>query len=206
MITEKTPLELELANLLVENTSCGGEEADKVIPMIFSLLDSNKHEPRVSPKTAYDSTIETIKHMKRVNQLLLLFAEDVMKRAAVHDQSKLEEPEKTAFDEFTPLLKNCTYGSDEYKSYLSKLNVALKHHYENNTHHPEHYENSISGMNLLDIIEMFFDWKAASERHADGNIDRSISINQKRFEMDEQIAAIFRNTVKLYENNSRFTG
>jgi hypothetical protein len=47
MITEKTLLELQLANLLVENTSCCGEEADKVIPMIFSLLDSNKHELQV---------------------------------------------------------------------------------------------------------------------------------------------------------------
>lgn len=52
MITEKTPLELQLANLLVDNTSCCGEEADKVIPMIFSLLDSNKHEPRVIKKNA----------------------------------------------------------------------------------------------------------------------------------------------------------
>lgn len=52
MITEKTPLELQLANLLVENTSCCGEEADKVIPMIFSLLNSNKHEPQVMPKIA----------------------------------------------------------------------------------------------------------------------------------------------------------
>jgi hypothetical protein len=37
MITEKT--RLQLANLLVDNTSCGGQEADKVIPMILSLLD-----------------------------------------------------------------------------------------------------------------------------------------------------------------------
>lgn len=46
MITEKIPIELQLANLLVDNTSCCGSEADKVIPMILSLLN---HKPCIIP-------------------------------------------------------------------------------------------------------------------------------------------------------------
>ena len=41
---------------------------------------------------------------------------------------------------------------------------------------------------------MFFDWKAATERHDNGNIFKSIEINKKRFEMSDQLCDIFTNT------------
>jgi len=74
--------------------------------------------------------------------------------------------------------------------------VALKHHYENNSHHPEHYPNGINGMSLLDLIEMLADWKAAGMRHADGDMQKSLEINKKRFGMSDQLAEIFQNTIK----------
>src|SRR5690606_25942790 len=126
----------------------------------------------------YDSKADTLLHIKRVNQLLTEAASELIRRANINDDSKLEIPEKELFDEFTPKLKDCTYGSDEYKEYLKGLKVALDHHYANNSHHPEFYSNGVNGMDLLDIIEMFFDWKAASERHADGDIMKSIEINK----------------------------
>lgn len=143
----------------------------------------------------YDSTADTLLHIKRVNELLLIFSSEIMSRAIVHDNSKLESPEKELFDEFTPKLKGTTYGSDEYKSYLSELKVALDHHYSKNSHHPEHYENGVNGFDLFDLVEMFMDWKAATERHADGDILKSIEINKDRFGISEQICEIFRNTI-----------
>lgn len=148
--------------------------------------------------TNYDSTADTLLHIKRVSQLLTEAATELIKRANRHDDSKLKTPEKELFDRYTPKLKETTYGSDEYKEYLTKLQVALKHHYENNTHHPEHYENGVNGMDLFDLIEMFFDWKAATERTKDGDILKSIEINEKRFEISEQVSDIFRNTVNRY--------
>jgi hypothetical protein len=76
MITEKTPLELQLANLLVDNTSCGGEEADKVIPMIFSLLNSNKHEPRVIPENLRALERLTAKQALEIDDLKIKLADD----------------------------------------------------------------------------------------------------------------------------------
>jgi hypothetical protein len=55
-------------------------------------------------------------------------------------------------------------------------------------------ELGIMGMTLLDVIEMFCDWKAATERHANGNFQTSIQHNRKRFTMSYQLAAIFENT------------
>jgi hypothetical protein len=46
---------------------------------------------------------------------------------------------------------------------------------------------------------MFVDWMASTQRHNDGNIDRSIDINQKRFGMSDQLTAIFRNTARDFK-------
>lgn len=147
---------------------------------------------------SYDSTTDTLLHIKRVNALLIKFSKDLLERATCHDDSKLAEPEKQLFDEYTPKLKGCTYGSDEYKSFLTSLKVGLDHHYEKNSHHPEHYANGVDGMDLLDLVEMFMDWKAAGERHADGNIIKSIEHNKDRFRLSEQVVSIFKNTAANY--------
>lgn len=147
----------------------------------------------------YDSTVDTLKHIKRVNELLTLACFDLMRRAVTHDNSKLEEPEKSLFDSVTGKLAGCTYGSDEYKQLLAQLKPALDHHYSKNSHHPEHYPLGINGMTLFDVMEMFFDWKAAGERHNDGNIWKSIEHNKVRFGMSEQLVAIFENTAKYFK-------
>lgn len=144
----------------------------------------------------YDSSKDTLLHIKRVNQLLGEAACELIKRGIKHDDSKLKDPEKSLFDEFTPKLKATTYGSKEYKNHLKGLKVALDHHYKNNNHHPEHYNNGINDFDLFDLLEMFFDWKAATERHQDGNIFKSIEINKKRFNMTKQLSKILENTAK----------
>lgn len=144
----------------------------------------------------YDSKADTLLHIKRVAQLLNEGAIELVNRGSVHDASKLEEPEKADFDRLTPLLKTLTYGSDEYKASLVELQGALKHHYANNSHHPEHYKNGVNDFTLFDLMEMFFDWKAATERTKDGNIYKSIEYNKNRFEISEQICKIFENTAK----------
>ena len=141
-----------------------------------------------------DSSKSTLLHKKRINELLLFAAKEIMNRAVKHDDSKLESPEKEYFDEFTPKLANSSFGSEEYNDFLKGLKVALDHHYENNSHHPQHYDNGVDGFDLFDLIEMFFDWKASSERHHDGDIYKSIDINKDRFNISEQIINIFKNT------------
>lgn len=146
-------------------------------------------------KPKYDSEADTLKHIKRVNELLLDCSKELMNRAQVHDDSKLKDPEKALFDLWTPLLKESTYGSPEYKKMLEGLKPSLEHHYKHNSHHPEHYKNGVDDMDLFDIMEMLMDWKAATERHNDGDIFKSISINKERFKMSEQLCQIYRNTV-----------
>jgi len=142
----------------------------------------------------YDSREDTLKHIARVKELLSGLCKDMLIRGEVHDASKLESPEKEVFDEVTPLLKTLTYGSQEYKDSLAKMGPALDHHYANNRHHPEFFVNGIEDMNLVDIGELLCDWKAASERHANGDIMKSIDINAARFNLSPQLVKILKNT------------
>lgn len=146
----------------------------------------------------YDSTRDIQDHILLVHNILQLFCNRLSNRAMYHDASKLQSPEKEGFDKATPMLRGLTYGSDEYFAQLkaSGLKETLDHHYKMNSHHPEHYENGVNGMDLFDFIEMFADWRAAVERHQDGDILKSIEINANRFNLDPQIVAIFTNTVK----------
>lgn len=144
--------------------------------------------------TSYDSRDDTIEHIGKVIARMSDVIGGLQQRALVHDQSKLRSPEKDLFDIGTPKLWGTTYGSLEYKNNAEEISSALVHHYETNTHHPEHYENGINGMSLLDIVEMFCDWRAAVEKHKDGNFEESLRINKERFQMSDQLAQIFENT------------
>lgn len=146
-----------------------------------------------------DCIRETKEHIAQVREFMTIFALELFRRAVLHDSSKLESPELEIFTEYTPKLRHSTYMSEEYKTYLKEMQVALKHHYENNSHHPEHYENGIRGMDLADIVEMFCDWKAATLRHEDGDLNKSIEINKKRFNYSDDLEQIFKNSVKMFE-------
>jgi len=142
---------------------------------------------------------ETLNHIRAVGFLLSVFVSKLTARAITHDQSKLNDPEYDIFKDYTPRLRGMTYGSEEYKACLAEMSKALEHHYLNNRHHPEHHKDGIKGMDLVDIVEMFCDWKAATLRHKDGDIIKSIEQNQKRFGYSDELKAIFLNTAGLLE-------
>lgn len=144
---------------------------------------------------------DTMRHIERVRNLLSAIVCDLLRRAEEHDQSKLAHPEVELFTEYTPKLAGVTYMSPEYKEYLKALRPALDHHYANNSHHPEHWKHGIDDMTLLDLLEMLVDWKAASERHNDGNILKSIEKNSERFNMSQQLVRIFENTAKMFDSD-----
>jgi len=80
---------------------------------------------------------------------------------------------------------------------LAQLKPALDHHYANNSHHPQYFSNGFNGMDLIDVLEMLIDWKASGERHKDGNIYKSIEINQKRFGISESFCNVLTDTAKI---------
>lgn len=146
----------------------------------------------------YDSRVETLQHSQRVAELMMQLIHELLDRSTCHDRSKTAPPEVEVFDEFTPKLKTTTYGSEEYKGHLAAMGPALRHHYAHNRHHPEHHPGGINGMTLVDLIEMLADWKAATERHTDGSLEKSLGIQQQRFGISPQLQQILHNTALLY--------
>ena len=149
--------------------------------------------------TIAECQVETQKHIEKVRKYIRFLTDKLTTRGVAHDATKLQSPEVELFTEFTPKLAQLEYNSEEYKECLRQLKPALDHHYATYRHHPEHFENGINDMNLIDLCEMIADWKAASERHNTGNLIKSIEINAQRFHIDAQLKQILLNTAKLYD-------
>ena len=144
--------------------------------------------------------LETIKHIETVRKYIRAFTDKLTQRGVDHDKPKLEAPELDIFTQYTPMLAELQYGSEEYQDCIKNMNVALEHHYANCRHHPEHFANGIADMDLIDIVEMFCDWKAATLRQNNGNLLKSIDINAERFGYDEQLKRIFINTARIFDD------
>ena len=143
---------------------------------------------------------ETKKHIAEVEKNINRVIDELKVRANNHDKSKLESPEAEGFEQVTHKLRELTYGSDAYKEQLKKMMPFLDHHYEKNRHHPEHFRTGIIDMTLIDLIEMLMDWLAATKRHSNGDIMKSIEINQKRFGYSNELKRIFINTIEEIKN------
>ena len=139
----------------------------------------------------------TLKHIRLVQLLIRIFTLRLEQRGQDHDQDKLSCPALSGDN-----LRGLTYGSQEYKDALIALQEPLKAHYAANRHHPQHFPDGIRGMNLVDLVEMFLDWYAACRRHADGDIRKSIEINEDRFNIPPALSDIFRNTVQFLEEHN----
>ena len=142
-----------------------------------------------------ESTYGTLEHIREVQRGLAAFAATLIERGIVHDRTKLEDPEHEHFEVATPRLKGLTYGSEEYKESLRSIKPAIEHHNAHNSHHPEHYAEGILGFDLFDLVEMFCDWQAAVKRHADGDLRRSVTLNQERFGYSDDLRSILMNTM-----------
>lgn len=156
----------------------------------------------IKTMTVAECQVDTIKHIENVRKYIRFFTDKLATRGVEHDRLKLESPEVEIFTEYTPKLAGSTYGSKEYEGFLKEMGVALQHHYANYRHHPEHFDKGINDMNLVDIVEMLCDWKAATLRHNDGNLLKSIELNAKRFGYDNQLKQIFINTAKLFDEQN----
>lgn len=139
---------------------------------------------------------ETLSHIEEVKKNINHAIKILSDRGLNHDKSKLKSPEKEAYEKLSGMLQGVKYGSKEYKEKLSQIKPAIDHHYKNNSHHPEYYQDGIAGMNLFDIVEMVCDWYASMKRTKKGSIEESMKINEKRFKITPQLKSILVNTLK----------
>lgn len=149
-----------------------------------------------TPKDKYDSSADTLMHIRRVNELVNQSAINLINRAINHDYTKLQEPEKSGFDMLTPEFRKIPYGSPEYYERINHPDIkfAIEHHHKVHSHHTEHHKHGIEDMTLMDMIEMLCDWKAATERNPTGVFSEHLAINIKRFNVPDSLARVLRRT------------
>ena len=112
---------------------------------------------------------------------------ELLKRCAVHDNSKFEYEEIMAFaslDNSKNTMKDPNASMDDF------MKKAISIHWKNNRHHPEYYDN-LNDMTLLDILEMACDCYSRSLQFGTDLLS-FIEIRQKeRFNMPEDIYESF---------------
>ena len=145
-----------------------------------------------------DSTIGTKRHIQAVIEIGVVLLDKLIIRLHNHDRSKLAEPELSILNENVAPPSGYTTGG--LKTPNDKLSEFKAHHYSINRHHPEHHENGIDGMTLIDLLEMFVDWQASVMRSQDGNIYNSIQYNVKRFNISPQLTRILMNTALEFDD------
>lgn len=138
---------------------------------------------------------DTLEHIRHVGQSLSRAAYNLFNRAIKHDHSKFS-PEEWPYFSQIECMDGIKYGTPEYKAALAKIRPGVDHHQKVNKHHPEFYENGISGMSLFDLVEMLCDWKAAISRNKDGDILRSLEYNSNKWKMPAELELILKNTIR----------
>lgn len=93
--------------------------------------------PRKPSYEELETTVQTWQHIDVLRRILRVVAFNLLERGETHDRSKLDRSEVDIFTEYTPKLRQMSYGSDEYKQCLKEMGTALRHHYDHNLHHPE---------------------------------------------------------------------
>lgn len=107
---------------------------------------------------------------------------EVLQRAAKHDISKFTDNEWPGYYDI-----NCLYiqDSDEAKK-------AIDHHYKNNDHHPEFWDNDMYKMPGEAILEMLLDWLAINQAKGTNVIEFLHQVAQERWNLNDLTIQYFR--------------
>jgi hypothetical protein len=137
-----------------------------------------------------------VKHKESIAIWLAKFCAELAYRNATHDNSKYSEEEfgiqAACVDDF----EKYEFNSPEELKLREKLLPGTTIHRKRNRHHPEHFENGIDGMNLIDLLEMIGDWKSASERVKGDSLRKSVPILKEKYNISPQLLKIIENTLK----------
>jgi hypothetical protein len=149
-----------------------------------------------TPEDIERTRLDSLDHIAKVQARMGEAISNLTIRAAHHDESKLQEPERSGYASLQLRLADARYGTDEYRAVMAESRPVITHHYAANDHHPEHHDHGIAGMSLLSLIEMLCDWKAAGERTKEGGMRQSLDVNRRRFEQDPTLYAVLENTAR----------
>jgi len=140
--------------------------------------------------SAYRHKMRVAEHSTSVSELLSGFIADLIKRVGKHDRDKTIEPQLSLWIK-TEDVEIPVSNLDN-----PNLKAAVEAHWKSSDHHPEHYENGISDMNLLTLVEMVVDWSARLDNNPN-SIKAWMQSARERWDICPKFAKVLSNTIYL---------
>jgi hypothetical protein len=128
--------------------------------------------------------------------MLSKFAGELSYRSAVHDNSKFSPEEFDVYAANVQHFNKYVFDTKEERELRERIEPGAVHHRKRNRHHPEHFENGIDDMNLIDVLEMLVDWKSASTRTPGDSLRKGLPILKEKYNISPQLLKILENTAK----------
>lgn len=135
-------------------------------------------------------------HRYYVNFFLSKIVQEIFLRAHLHDVSKYSDNEFPGFKGAIYYVRG-PWGRENIPNIVKeKLRSSIEEHHKVNDHHPEFHPAGMEDMDLIQLLEMAVDWRAAMIRHGNHDIDENIQIGKERFGYPDFFAKILANTLK----------
>ena len=150
-----------------------------------------------------DSSTNIMRHRSRVYSKMMFVIRELTKRAHSHDNSCFGVEEAPILDEILPEINNTdtidpsseTFNQDRYDYLMRRKELVDALHFKENDHHPEHFESSICGMNVIQLTEMVCDWIAKSKEQGT-DIWNDLKIYKEKYSISEDLYNILINSVE----------
>jgi hypothetical protein len=134
-------------------------------------------------------------HKEAIATYMAKFCAELSYRAAVHDNSKFDPQEFDVYAQHIQDFNKHPFGSPEDNALRDKIISASLLHRKHNRHHPEFFRDGLDGMNLIDLLEMIIDWKAATERCPHDSLQKSMPLLKEKYNISDQLYNILTNTL-----------
>ena len=149
------------------------EKTDKIINHISETM--------LHKSFVIQACLKMSKYLRSIGNIELAIL--LLQRANIHDNSKLVGPE---LELLSSLHGNQNAFINPNVQLSEHEKEIIEKHWENNRHHPEHFEN-IEDMNELDIIEMVCDWYARSMQYKTDFLSFVVSRQESRFHFPNEM-------------------
>lgn len=151
-------------------------------------------------KRIVDFNRQQLRHIALVQGMVRQFCDMLAQQAILHDQGKFDEVEYATFIESRESLNSSRDGNDEeYRRHCNS--EAIRHHVENNEHHPEYWDKVGEEMPVHEAIIMFFDWLSRSVQRGT-NMDDFWEYNVAKLERHPTAKAIVESLKILYKDTA----
>lgn len=154
---------------------------------MHTMSKHTAHLKAIGLRSDNDTLSYIVKHKQRIVKWMEVFINELRHRAAVHDNSKLEEPELSGWKAMDREPRY-QYGTKEYYDKVARYKWLMELHWRRNRHHPEYWQiwQYRRDRDLIDYIEMLVDWLSYSDKKLSYRQARELVAKQAaRYHMDE---------------------